>query len=162
MLSPFQVSPPQAPYPICPPQCFYEGAPPPTHPLLTHSPSIPLHWDIEPAQNKGPPFLLMLDKIIMCYICSWSHGYLHVYSLVDSLVPGSFEGSGWLILLFFLWGCKPLQFLQSFLKLLHWGRCAESDCWLWASASVLVRLWKSFSWDRYTWLLSASASWHQQ
>jgi hypothetical protein len=28
--------------------------------------------------------------------------------------PRSSEGSGWLILLLFLWGCKPLQLLQSF------------------------------------------------
>jgi hypothetical protein len=34
-----------------------------------------------------------------------------VYSLVGSLVPGSSGGSGWLILLFFLWGCKLLQLL---------------------------------------------------
>jgi hypothetical protein len=27
---------------------------------------------------------------------------------------GALGGSGWLILLFFLWGCKSLQFLQSF------------------------------------------------
>jgi hypothetical protein len=58
---------------------------------------------------------LMTDKAILCYICSWSHGSLHVYSLVGGLVPGSSWGSGWLILLFFLWGCKPLKLLQSFL-----------------------------------------------
>ena len=46
-----------------------------------------------------------------CYICIWSH----VYSLVGGLVPGSSGESGWLILLFLLWGCKPLQLLQSFL-----------------------------------------------
>ena len=39
--------------------------------------------------------------------------YTHVYSLVGSLVPESFWGSGWLILLFFLWGCSPLQLPQS-------------------------------------------------
>jgi hypothetical protein len=27
--------------------------------------------------------------------------------------------SGWLILSFILWGCKPLQLFQSFLQLLH-------------------------------------------
>jgi hypothetical protein len=37
-----------------------------------------------------------------------------VYSLVCGLFPKSFGGSGCLILLF-LWGCKPLQFLQSLL-----------------------------------------------
>jgi hypothetical protein len=32
-----------------------------------------------------------------------------VYSFIDGLVPGSFGRSGWLIFLFFIWGCKPLQ-----------------------------------------------------
>jgi hypothetical protein len=30
----------------------------------------------------------MPDKVVCCYICSWSHGFLCVYSLVDGLVPG--------------------------------------------------------------------------
>jgi hypothetical protein len=37
-----------------------------------------------------------------------------VYSLVSGLVPGSSLGSGWLILLSFLWGYKSLQLLPSF------------------------------------------------
>jgi hypothetical protein len=55
----------------------------------------------------------MHDKAILCYIFSWTH----VYSFVDSLVPGNSEGSGWLVLLFFPWGCKSLQLLQSLLSL---------------------------------------------
>jgi len=35
-------------------------------------------------------------KAILCYICNWSHGPLHVYSLVGSLVLGSFGGV-WLV-----------------------------------------------------------------
>jgi hypothetical protein len=105
--------------PTAPPlSCFYEGSPPPTypptHPLLLHCPSIPLHWGIKPSQDQGPPLQLMPDKAILCYVCNCSHGSLHVYSLVGGLVPGSSGGSGWLILLFFLWGCKPLQLLQPF------------------------------------------------
>lgn len=42
----------------------------------------------------------------LCYICDYSHGSLHMYSLVGGLVPGSSRGwragSGWLKLLFFL------------------------------------------------------------
>ena len=30
-------------------------------------------------------------------------------TLVGGLIPGKFGGSGWLILLFFLWQCKPLH-----------------------------------------------------
>ena len=33
-------------------------------------------------------------------------------------------------------GLKIPKLLQSFLKLLHWGPCAESDGWLWASVSI--------------------------
>jgi hypothetical protein len=53
----------------------------------------------------------MPNKAILCYICSWSHGSLHVFSLVDGLVPGSSGDTGWFILLFLLQGCKPLQLL---------------------------------------------------
>jgi hypothetical protein len=89
-----------------PSSCFYEGVPLSTHPLQPPCPHIPLHWGIKPSWDQGP--LLPL----MPYIYSWSHGSLHVYSLVGGLDSGS---SGWLILLFFLRGCKPLQLLQSFL-----------------------------------------------
>ena len=96
MLSPFLVSTLQTPYPISPSACFYEGAPPPNHPLLPHRPSlnIPLHWSIEPPRDQGASLPLIPDKAILCYICSWSHGRPHVYSLVVGLVPGSFGGGG--------------------------------------------------------------------
>jgi hypothetical protein len=83
----------------------------PTHPHIPASlPSIPLHWGIYWAfigPRNSPP--IDAYKAILCYICSWSH----VYSFVCGLVSGSSGGSGWLIL-FFLWGCKSLQLLQSF------------------------------------------------
>ena len=98
-----------------PSPCFFEGVPSPIHPLLPHCPSIPLCWGIKPPQHQGPPLPLMPNKAILCYICSWSHGSLHVYSLVGGFIPGRSGVSGWLVLLLFLWGCKPLQLLQSFL-----------------------------------------------
>jgi hypothetical protein len=61
------------------PLCLYEGVPPPTHPFLPYFSSIPLHWGIKPP-STGPPLPLMSDKAILCYICIWSHGSLHVYS----------------------------------------------------------------------------------
>jgi hypothetical protein len=70
MLSPFLVFPSTNPPIPSPSRCFCEGAPPPTHPLPTHCPSISLHWGIEPSQDQGPPLPLMLDKTILCYICS--------------------------------------------------------------------------------------------
>jgi hypothetical protein len=95
------------PSPFCPPPlCVYEGAPPRTHPLPPDHSSIPLHWSNEPSWDQGPPLPLMPDKAILCYICGWSHGSLHVCSLVGGLVLGSF---GWLTLLFFLCGCQPLS-----------------------------------------------------
>ena len=69
--------------------CFHEGAPPPTHTLLPPHPGINLHWGIKPSQDKGPLLSLMPDKVILCYTCCWSHGFLYVYSLVGGLVPGS-------------------------------------------------------------------------
>jgi hypothetical protein len=105
MLSPFPVSSPTLPFSSSFP-CLHKGAPLPTHPLLSHHPSIPLCWGIKPAQDQGPLLPLITEKSIICYICSWSHGSLHVYSLVGSLAPGSSGGSSWLIL-FLLWGCKP-------------------------------------------------------
>jgi hypothetical protein len=67
-----------------------------------------------------------------------------------------------LILLFFLWGYKPLQLLQSFLQNLHWGSHAMSNGWLQASASVYVRIWQSLPGDNYIRFLSACTSWHPQ
>ena len=85
--------------------CFYESAPLPTNPL----PGIPLHWDMDPSQDQGPLFPLMSNKVILCYICDWSQGFLHVYSWVGSLIPGSNGGYGWLIFLFFLWVTNPFS-----------------------------------------------------
>ena len=69
----------------------------PTHPhTLASPPHIPLHWGIiKLSQDQGPPLLLMPDKAVLCYICNWSHGSLHVDSLVGGLVHGSSGGLGW-------------------------------------------------------------------
>ena len=48
-----------------------------------------------------------------------------------------------------------------FLWLLHWGPCAPSNGWLWASTSVFARHWQSFTGDSYIRLLSAGSCWHQ-
>jgi hypothetical protein len=75
--------------PLSPPHCPCS----PTHPLPLPSPSIPLYCGIEPSQDQGPLLPLMTDKAILCYICGWRHGSLHVCSLVGSLVPGSSGGT---------------------------------------------------------------------
>jgi hypothetical protein len=99
MLSSFPVSPQQTPSPTHP--RFYENTPPSTHPLLPHYPSIFLCWGIEPSKDQGPSLPLMPDKAILCYICSWSHGSLHVYSWVHGLVPGNSGEGVWFVAIVF-------------------------------------------------------------
>jgi len=93
--------------------CFYKDALPPKHLLPPQHPGIHLYWGKEPSQDQSFPFPWMPDNAILCYICGWSHRSIHVYSLVGGLAPGNFGGSGWLTLLFFLWGCKHLHLPQS-------------------------------------------------
>jgi hypothetical protein len=110
MFSLFQVSFSETPIPS--PPCLYEGAP-----LLSSLPGISLHWSMEPPQAQGPLLPLMSNKAILCHICSWSNGSLHVYSLVCGTVAGSSRGwPGRLTLLFPLWGCNPPHLLQSLLQ----------------------------------------------
>jgi hypothetical protein len=98
MLSSLPVSPPEIPYPIFPPTASMKVLPnPPTHSLLPSCPGIPLHWGIKPSQDQGPLLSLMSNKAILCYICGWSHGSLHMYSLVGSLVLGSSGEGVWLV-----------------------------------------------------------------
>ena len=118
---PFLVTLSQTPHPILAlptPLCLYECAPPPIHPLLPHLSSIPLYWSIKPPQNQGPSLPLMSDKTILCYMCMWRYGFLHVYSLVGGLVLGS---SAWysLFIFFFLWGCIPFSSLSPSFQLFH-------------------------------------------
>jgi hypothetical protein len=100
---------------------------PPTH-SPTHTPSPLSNFPtlgIKPSlQDQGPLLPLMLNKAILCYICSWYHGSLHFYSLVGGLVSSLWKL--WGVWLFFLLTCKPLQLLQSFLLLLHWGPLVQS------------------------------------
>jgi hypothetical protein len=94
MLSPFLVSSLQETRsPILPSSCFYEGAHPPT------PSSLPWHSSALGYQAfTGPRPLLPLipNRAILCYICGWSQGSLHVYTLVGSLVPES-SGGVWVV-----------------------------------------------------------------
>jgi hypothetical protein len=92
---------------------------------------------------------MMSHNVILCYIHIRSHGSLYVHYLVGGLIPGSSGGAGWFILLFLLWGCKPLQLLGIFLYLVYWEPCAQSNGWLRSSTSVFVRHWQSLSGDNY-------------
>jgi hypothetical protein len=68
--------PPQLPIPSPP----LPASIPSTHPLPPHCPGIPLNWAIKSSQDQGPLLPLIPDRAILCYICSWSHGHLHMYS----------------------------------------------------------------------------------
>jgi len=86
-----------------------------SHQLPSQQSGIPPHWGNELSQDQGLLLLSMTENANLFYICGWSHGTLHVYSFVVCLVSGSSGVVGWLILLLFLWGCNPLQLLQSIL-----------------------------------------------
>jgi hypothetical protein len=75
--------------------CVPTHPPNPTSPP-SYSPTLG-HWVFTGPRASSP------INAILCCICCWSHGFLHVYSLVGSLDNGSPD---WLTLLFFLWGCK--------------------------------------------------------
>ena len=66
---------------------------PHTHSHLTVLES-PEGWGMKPPQDQASSLLLMPDYAVLCYICSWSHGSLHMCSLFGGLVSGSSGGSG--------------------------------------------------------------------
>ena len=74
--------------------CFYKGAFPPTYPFPPDLFSIPLCWGIKSSQDQRPSLPLMPNNAVLFYICKWSHGSLHVYSLMGGLVPIS-SGEVW-------------------------------------------------------------------
>jgi hypothetical protein len=86
----------------------------PTHPLRLPGLGIPLHWGIKPSQDQGPLLPLLSNKAILCYICSWSHEFLHLYSLVGGLVLGSSESTGCFILFFSYRAASSFSFFSPF------------------------------------------------
>jgi hypothetical protein len=97
-LSSFLVPPHKTPHPIpFHPASMGVFPQPPTHSHLLHH-GISLQWGIKLSQDQEPFLTLMPDQAIFCYICSWSHGSFHMYSLVGDLVPQS-SGAGleWLV-----------------------------------------------------------------
>jgi hypothetical protein len=106
---PFPGFPSGNPYPIPTSPASMRVLPPANHLLLPPLCGISLHWGIKPSQDQGLLLPLLPDKAIIYYIHGWSHGSLHVYAFIGGLVPESSGGSGWLILFFFLWSCKPQE-----------------------------------------------------
>ena len=112
------------------------------HPLLLPVLAFPSVWGIEHSQDQAPLLPLKPDTAILCYICGWSHGSLHVYSLIGGLVPGSSGVSGWLTLLFLLWKVVifiatvpslpllSINFIYSFLPRHQWNLFLPFHCLL--------------------------------
>jgi hypothetical protein len=118
----------------------------PSHPLLLLR-GVPLHsythcclpalaFPYTGASNlprtKGLSSHWCPNKAILCYICGWTHGSLHVYFLVGGLVPGSCWEL-WLFNIVFLPMCLCLKtFSDLFLKkgwvlyLVNSGECRNS------------------------------------
>jgi hypothetical protein len=107
---------------------------------------------------------LIPDKATLCYICSYSHGFFHKYSLVGGLDPGSSEGRRgvWLVdIVVLTMGLQtPLERLVLSLSPRLWSWCSIQ--WLAVNISVYVRLWQSLSGDSYIGILLANTSWHPQ
>jgi hypothetical protein len=138
---------------------------PPTHPPTHSSPStlaFPYTGPLSLHRTKGYPFHWCLIKPSSVTYAAGAMGPSMCTPWFGGSVPGSSGDSGWLMLSFFLWGCKPLQLLQSFPQILHWGPCDQSDVRLQASTSAYKRLWHSLSGDIYIRFLPASISQHQQ
>jgi len=130
MLSPFQVPP----SPFLSP-CFYQDAPPPPHPLSPQCPGISLHWGNEPSQDQG--LLWMPDKAILCYICSWSHGSLHV--LIGWLFSAWELWSVWLVDIVVLPTGLQTPSVPSGLSLIPPLESPYSVQWLAASILICIR-----------------------
>jgi hypothetical protein len=81
----------------------------------------------------------MTNKAILCYICCWIHGSLHVYSLIGSLVPGS-SREVWLVDIVLPMGLETLQFLHWVLSITPSLGTLCSIQWLAASLCVCQAL----------------------
>jgi hypothetical protein len=110
----------------------------------------------------------MSNKAILCHICGQSDGSLHVYSLVGglSLVVQSPGAPGECLA---CWHCcalheaaNPLSSFSTFSNSSIMDPHAQSNGWLWASASVFVMFWQIFSGDSNIRCPSATTSLHTQ
>ena len=131
----------------------------PAHSPLT-GPGICLHWGFELSQDQVPLLPLMSNKAILCYICSWSHGSLHVYPLVGDLVLGS-SGGFWLVDIVILSMGLQASSASSVLSLtLPLGSTCSVQL---LAVNMQICIWQaqhSFSENSYIRPLSACTSWH--
>ena len=119
---------------------------------LPSNTGIPLHWGTKPPQAQGPLLPLMSSKAILCHLCGWSHGSLHVYSLVGSILPRSSpKGAA-------TFPSSFSPFSNSSIRdtaLSPMAGCGHPHLYF-------VRLWQSISGDSHIRLQSSSTSQHPQ
>jgi hypothetical protein len=99
MLSPFLISPLKPTIPSLLPLLINPRTP------VSYTGTLSLH------RTKVLSSHWCLTRPSSATYASGAMGSLHVYSLVGGLVPGSSWSTDWFILLFLLWGWKPLQIL---------------------------------------------------
>ena len=92
-----------------------EGALSLTHPLWPHCTSIPLHWGTSLHRTKGYASQWCSKRQSSATYVAAAMGPCRYTLWLFFLVSGNYGGHGWLILLFFLWGCNHLHLLQSFI-----------------------------------------------
>ena len=135
MLSSFPFSPPEIPYPILYFPASMKVLPQPsTHSCLNilaftyigalslhRTKGLSSHWC--PTMPSSATYAAGAKGPSMC-------------TLVGSLVPGSSGVFGWLILLLFVWVTNTFSSFSLFSIASIWRYHAQSNGWLWASASV--------------------------
>ena len=156
MLSPFLFTSPWNPLSHPPSSCFYEGV----H-LLTfasqpwHSPTLSNQAFTGPRacspidDQQGHPLLhIRLEPWVPpCVLFGWWVGPWELWLVDIVILPMGLKTSS-----------APSVLSLTF----PLGPSDQFNGWLWASASVFVRLWKSLSGDSYIRLLSASPCWYPQ
>ena len=102
--------------PLSPPTLFPASMrmlPPMIHPFPPHHPSILYAGASHLHRTKGLPSHRCRIRQSSATYTAGAMGF-SMCILVLGLNVGISEGSGWLIWLFFQWGCRPLHFLHSF------------------------------------------------
>jgi len=124
--------------------CFDEDVPLPTHPSHLKNSGIPLHWGKEPSQKQG--FLLLLMSNIATYATRAMGLSMCILWLVVWTL-GALGASGWLILLFFLWGWNPFSSFTPF------SNSSTGVPMLRLAASILICISKAWAEPLYSYLI---------
>jgi len=147
MLPSFLVSPQQTPIPSPVPPASMKVLPHPSTPTSWFRHSLTLGHQAFVGPRASLP--LMPDKAILSYIYIWSHGSLHVFSLVGSLVSRSSWAGEVLVGLYW---CSFYEVTNPFSSFGPFPNSSIRSSVL----SPMVRFWQSLSGDSCIRFLSAS------